>query len=102
MGTITISSSGFAAMPATAPSNWPAGLVYPGAVAPNGSRSATLTDAEMLQLITWAAATKINQPASPTVAQILSAWVGDLFASTRAAIQNWGTTQSAPPQINLN
>lgn len=108
MGTITITSSGFAAMPSTAPTGWPVGVTYPGSVAPNGSRSATITDAEMIQLITWAAATQIPQgtassPTSATIAQILVGWVLTFFNGTKAAIQSYFTTPTVPPPpINLN
>lgn len=108
MGTITISSSGFAALPATAPAGWPVGIVYPGAVAPNGARSATLTDAEMVMLVTWAAAELTTQgsssaPATVTVAQILVNWVGSFFNGTKGAVQRYFTQPAVPPaQINLN
>lgn len=108
MGTITITSAGFTATPATTPPLWPVGVTYPASVAPNGSRSATLTDTEMLDLITWAAASQIPQgtatnPTTPTITQILVAWVGTFFNGTKAAVQNYFTTPAVPPaQINLN
>lgn len=113
MGTITVTSAGFAALPATAPAGWPSTLVWPGAIAPNGSKQATITDAEMLQLFTWAA-TQFPLPVRPpsntppppvavTVAQILVAWVGTLFQGTVLAIQNYfAVPASKPPPINLN
>lgn len=102
MGTITITAAGFAATPASAPAGWPSGITYPGAVAPNGSRQATITDAEMLQLITWVAATQITIT-NPTVAQILVAWVQTFFNGTKAAIQNYFTIPaSVPPPIGLS
>ncbi len=110
MGAITISSSGFGPLPVAAPAGWPVGVVWPGngTVAPNGQRQATLTDAEMLQLFTWAAATQIpqgtaTQPASTTIAAVLVAWVGTFFRGTIQAIQQYFTgAPSVPPPINLN
>jgi hypothetical protein len=79
-----------------------------GTIAPNGSRAAALTDAEMLQLVTWAAASQIPQgtptnPATPTIAQILIAWVGTFFNGTKNAIVQYFTQPAtAPTPINLN
>ena len=113
MGTITITSAGFGPLPVATPANWPVGLVWfgNGVIAPNGTRQATITDAEMLQLITWAAAdtvpngTQLN-PATTTIAQVLVGWISALFSLTKTKIQQHFTTPavpaSSPPPINLN
>lgn len=102
MGTITITSAGFAALPASAPANWPAGITYPGSIAPNGSRQAILTDAEMVQLVTWAAAS-FSPNSTPTITQILVGWVGSFFQATKDSVQRYFTgPPTIPPPINLN
>lgn len=110
-GTITITSAGFGALPASPPAGWPANVTWPGngILAPNGSRAATITDAEMLQLFTWAAASQFQgqgsaiAPVSPTIAQVLVAWIGTFFNGTKAAVQGYFTVPAAPPPpINLN
>lgn len=105
MGTITVTLTGFGLTPATAPANWPAWITYPASAAPNGSRSATLTDAEMLQLVTWAAATNFKQDSqnlNPSIANILIAWVSRFFNNTRLGVQQYFTLPPVPPTpINL-
>ncbi len=110
MGTVTITASGFAALPATAPAGWPPGVAYPGAVVPNGSRSTTLTDADWIQVICWSAATFEAQNAgtngAPTVVgigKILTDWIGNWFIGTKQAVQQYFTTPpSVPPPITMN
>lgn len=105
MGTVTITFAGFASLPATAPIGWPPNVAYPGAIAVNGSHGATLADAELVQLVTWIAATQFGDGSlkpAPTALQLLLAWIGPFFSSTRGAIQNHFTTHTPPPPINLN
>lgn len=108
-GSITVTASGFAALPATAPANWPAGVTWPGGQLPNGSRAAlNVPDADMIALITWAAATQIAQgtPAAPTTVtagQILVAFVLNWFSGLKNAVAQYFTTLPVvPPPINLN
>jgi hypothetical protein len=55
MGTLTITAANFAALPATAPSDWPANLTWPGGTTVNGSKAYTISDADWVKLMAWAA-----------------------------------------------
>ena len=54
-GTLTVTTAGFAALPATAPAGWPTNLKWPGGGAVNGSKSYTISDADYQQMLVWAA-----------------------------------------------
>jgi len=104
MGTVTITTAGFAATPASAPAQWPPGVVYPGAVAPNGTRVVNMSDADMVRILTWSAAARIpqyqgppvGQPTVETMAQILVASVQHLLDGWNQAIINYFTTPAVP------
>jgi hypothetical protein len=104
MGTITITTLGFAATPASAPAQWPSGVVYPGAVAPNGSRQVIISDADFVRILTWAAATQVPQNQGPplgsptvqTMAQILVSSVQHLYDGWTQAVVNYFQTPAVP------
>jgi hypothetical protein len=54
-GTLTVTTSGFASLPATAPSGWPTNLKWPGGGAVNGSKSYTISDTDYQLMLVWAA-----------------------------------------------
>lgn len=107
MGTFSVTASGFAALPAGAPANWPAGVVWPGGGNPNGSRSVTISDADWVKLLTWAAATYVAQNAGPnntptviTAPQVLVTLPNSWFQGLKDAVQRYFTgTPSIPPPI---
>jgi hypothetical protein len=73
MGTVTVTAAGFTTLPVAAPSQWPAGVAWPGAVSPNGSKVYTISDADWLRIITWTAASQPGIGASPAIGQIILA-----------------------------
>ncbi len=111
-GSISVTASGFAALPAQAPANWPTGVVWPGGQLPNGTKTASnVTDADMISILTWSATYHVAQnqgppvgsPTTVTTGQILVAFVNNWFTGIKQAVQQFFTTPpSVPPQIGLN
>jgi hypothetical protein len=54
-GTLTVTTAGFATLPATAPSGWPSNLKWPGGGAVNGTKTYTITDTDYQLMLVWAA-----------------------------------------------
>lgn len=112
MGTMAITSSGFAALPAQAPKNWPANLVWPGAGTINGTKNYTISDADAQQILSWIAetynATLIAgkpQPPPFTVPalQIFVAWLDGFMKSTTDSVQRQQVTPATvPPPISIS
>lgn len=112
MGTMTITSAGFAALPAQAPKNWPANIVWPGGGNINGSKSYTISDADAQQILSWIAetynATLISGKTPPppfTVAalQIYVAWLDGFMKSTTDSVQRQqATPATVPPPISIS
>ncbi len=101
MGTLSITASGFAALPVSAPANWPAGIVWPGSGSPNGTKAYTINDADWIALLTWTASSQAV-PVNPTAPQILLVWVQLWINGTRSAVQQFFTTPpSVPPTITV-
>lgn len=100
-GTVTVTTAGFANLPATPPANWPAGVTYPGAVSTNGTHAYTISDADWVRLITWTAASQFHAtpagPATPTALQILLAWVQIWWTGTQQSEAIFSTTPAVPP-----
>jgi hypothetical protein len=55
MGTLTVTTAGFANTPATAPAGWPANLKWPANAVVNGTKTYTITDADYQSMLVWAA-----------------------------------------------
>lgn len=105
MGTITITAAGFSNLPTSAPSGWPSDVVYPASGATNGTKTYTVSDADWVTLITWAADMYFSgsPPPSPTGQTILLAWVQGWVNATKNAIQQKFTPQPVPPaQIGMS
>lgn len=106
-GTVTVTTAGFANLPATPPANWPSYVTYPGAVTTNGTHTYTVNDADWVRLMTWTAAGQFKantdgSPATPSALQILLSWVQIWWSGTQAAEQNFGTPAPVkPPPINV-
>lgn len=106
MGTLTITSSGFAATPASAPAGWPAGITWPASATVNGTKTYTINDADLVSLLTWAAATTITPnlvtPPTPTALQVLVNWLQIWVNGTKNAVQQFFTpVVAAPSQITI-
>lgn len=109
MGTLTITASGFSALGAIPPANWPTGIVtFPASGNPNGTKTYTINDADWLTLLTWVAASQYDPratgqpaPATPSAPQILLAWVASWISGAKTAIQQFNTTPGVPPTISI-
>jgi len=105
MGTLTVTTAGFSALPASAPPGWPNGVGYPGGV-PNGTKSLTINDADMLAILSWVASTMTTNtpPLNPTLAQILVQWVTiTIDQITTTAVQQYHVTPPViPPPISIS
>lgn len=98
MGTFTISASGFATLPAAAPPGWPAGLTWPGAVAPNGTKSWTVNDADWVNVVVWSANANLGSlPVAPTIGQILVAFAQIFVNGVKTAVVQQFTPPPVPP-----
>lgn len=101
MGTLTITASGFANLPATQPTTWPADVTYPAGGSTNGTKTYTITDADWQKLINWVADSQFSgtvaAPATPTAAQILLAWVNVWAQGSIQATRQYFTQPATPP-----
>jgi len=109
MGTVAITSSAFGALPAAAPKNWPTNLVWPQGGSINGSKSFTISDTDVQQMMSWIAAnynstlvgTATPPVTQPAVAYFL-AWLTGFMNATTDAVQRQQTTPAvAPPPISI-
>jgi hypothetical protein len=100
-GTFTMSASGFAALPVTAPAGWPANLAWPANASPNGTKSWTVSDADWIAIMTWTANQQNGNlpqlPATMTITQLLLGFVGIFVNGVKAAVQQFLTVPAAPP-----
>ncbi|HEX4500631.1 MAG TPA: hypothetical protein VH187_05575 [Scandinavium sp.] len=103
MGTVTVTSSGFAALPSTAPTHWSANITWPAGGSINGTKSFTISDADIQQMMSWIAQTYNavlvgNSPPPVTVlaVQIFVAWFDGFMRTTTAGVQQ---QQTLPPQV---
>ena len=109
MGTVTVTSATFAALPGTAPANWPSDVVYPAGANTNGTRTVTVSDGDWLMLLTWLAASQPQfrpvAPATqstPTGGQLLLAWPNVWINGTKQAVQQFHTVPAVvPPPISM-
>lgn len=106
MGTLTISGSGFAVLGASPPSDWPANITWPAGGSPNGTKSYTISDADWVQLLAWAAANYIAipaiPPATPTAPQILLGFVQGWINALTDSVQHFHTQPATkPPPITI-
>jgi hypothetical protein len=105
-GTLTVTTAGFAALPATAPAGWPTNLKWPGGGAVNGTKSYTISDADYQQMLVWAANANNAQivaqltpppPYTVTGLQVLVSLVQNWVNGMIAAVQVQFTTPAQPP-----
>lgn len=116
MGTWTFTTTGYAALPAQAPANWPSYVTYPGAAdaSVNNTHTFTMNDADFLRLLTWVATSQFQAtgggqgggpitPAAPTVSQMCrSLELGPWWGGVKQAEQQLSTVPAAmPPPITV-
>jgi hypothetical protein len=111
MGTVTMTSAGFAVLAATAPNNWPENIKWPAGGNVNGTKTYTISDADMLQIMSWAFETynaKLieGKPPPPpyTVGSLQGfvAWIDGFFKATMDSVQRQQTEPAViPPPIDI-
>jgi len=112
MGTVQITSASFAALPASAPDNWPSNLTWPPTGTVNGSKTFNISDNDMLQMLSWIA-TNYNAaivagktppgPYSVPAVGIFLAWLQGFMNATMDATQRHHTVPAqVPPPISIN
>jgi hypothetical protein len=111
MGTLSISTAGFANLPATAPSGWPNNLKWPSGGATNGTKTYTISDADWVRLMVWAANANNTQivaqltpppPYTVTGIQILLSLVQNWINGMIQAVQvNDTVPAQQPPPITI-
>ena len=110
MGTVQITSTGFAALPGTPPKNWPTNIVWPGGATFNGSKSYTISDADAQQIFSWIATTYNAQlvgtnppPVSVPALQIFVAWLNGFMQATTNSVQQQQITPAVTtPPISIS
>jgi hypothetical protein len=112
MGTMAITSSGFANLPAQPPKNWPSNLVWPGGGTINGTKNYTISDADAQQILSWIAetynATLVSgkpppPPFTVPALQIYVAWLDGFMKSTTDSVQRQQLTPAVvPPPITIS
>ena len=108
-GTVTITSAGFAALPAQPPKNWPANINWPLTGSINGTKTFTISDSDAQQILSWAA-TAYNQqlvgnnppPVTISAISIILAWITGMMNNTTASVQTQQITPAVvPPPISI-
>ena len=116
MGTVTITSAGYAALGGAAPDNWPGNLVWPPTGSINGTKVFTISDADAQQMLAWIAANYNAEivagspppgtPGDPVTAPaigIILAWLKGFMNATTDAVQRHHMTEAAlPPPITIS
>ena len=108
-GTLTVTTSGFANTPATAPSDWPSNLVYPANQTVNGTKTYTISDADYQKMLAWAANANNTQlvgtstpPVTVTGLAILLSLVQNWVNGMIQAVQVHNTVPAQlPPPISI-
>ena len=106
MGTMAITSSGFAALPASPPTNWPSNIVWPGGGTINGTKNYTISDADAQQIMSWIATTyngilidgkTTTPPFTIPALQIFVAWLNGFMQATTDSVQRQQYVAAPPP-----
>jgi hypothetical protein len=110
MGTVTITSAAFAALPGTVPKNWPSNLTWPAGGSINGTKPFTISDADIQQMLSWIA-TNYNStlvgtstpPVTVTAISMFLVWLVGFMNATTDAVQHHQTDPAVkPPPITIS
>jgi hypothetical protein len=109
MGTMTITSNGFAVLPAQAPKNWPSNLTWPGGGSINASKAFTISDADAQQILSWLAenynavlvGTGTPPVTKPATAYFLAWLQGFMNATTDSVQRQQSDPMVVPPPISI-
>jgi len=110
-GTLTVTTAGFATLPATAPAGWPTNLKWPGGGAVNGTKTYTISDTDYQLMLVWAANANNTQivagvcpspcttppPYTVTGLQVLVSLVQNWVNGMIQAVSVQFTTPAQPP-----
>jgi hypothetical protein len=110
MGTLAITSSGFAVLPPTAPKNWSDNLVWPAGGSINATKTYTFSDADAQQILSWIAANYNAQlvgsgtpPVTIPATQMFLAWLNGFMNATTDSTQRHNTDPPVvPPPITIS
>jgi len=106
MGTMTITSTGFANLPAQAPNNWPSNITWPANGSINGTKNYTISDTDAQQILSWIAETynakliagKLGQPPFTINAlQMFVEWLNGFMNATTDSVQRQQYVPAVPP-----
>ena len=112
MGTVAITASGFAALAATEPDNWPDKITWPAGGTINGTKTYTISDSDAAEMIAWIATNYNAQliagkppppPYTITAIAIILAWLNGFMQATTDSTQRHHTTPPVvPPPISIS
>jgi|SRR5262245_8901527 len=109
MGTMTITTAGFAVLPASPPKNWPSNLVWPAGGSFNATKIYNISDADAQQMLSWMAENynaEIVGGAAPPVTKPATAyflaWFQGFMKATTDSVQRHNTDPPVvPPPISI-
>jgi hypothetical protein len=112
MGTMTITSTSFANLPAQAPVNWPSNINWPANGSINGTKTYTISDTDAQQILSWIAETYnaklvAGKPGQPpftiNALQMFVEWLNGFMAATTDSVQRQQHVPAAvPPPISIS
>jgi len=113
VGTLTLTTAGFAALPAQVPKYWPTNLVWPNGGNLNASKTYTISDSDMQQMMSWMATAYGSEmiagvspaPVPPVffnAVQYFLYWFNGFMQATTDATQHQQTDPPVvPPPISI-
>jgi hypothetical protein len=110
MGTMAITSSGFAVLPGSPPKNWPSNLVWPAGASFNATKNFTISDTDAQQIFSWIATnynstlvgTSTPPVTQPATAYFLAWLQGFMNATTDSVQKQQQTPATIPPPITIS
>jgi|SRR5215831_18475680 len=104
MGTMQITSAGFAALPAQAPNNWPDNLTWPPTGNLNATKTYTISDVHAQEILAWIGANYNAQlvgtnppPVTVPAPAMFLTWLNGFMQATTDAVQRQQTSPAVVP-----